>query len=324
VDLTRILNSLPRYESERILVGFETSDDAAVYLISDDLAVIQTVDFFTPIVNDPYLFGQITASNALSDIYAMGVEPSIALSLVAYPCKFGMDILSEIVRGGIDKMSEAGVLVLGGHSVEDDEPKYGFVVTGFAKPDEIIKNSTAKPGNLIYATKPLGTGVIATGIKADIVSEEEVKDQIEAVLRLNKKAKDAAVCARATALTDITGFGLAGHVFEMAKGSGLSVEIYTSNVKFNQKALELASMGIMPAGLHDNKRYLQGAIVRDEGIDDTLFDLLFDPQTAGGLLIAVEEENANKLEEELGACGEVFYLAGRFLEEGKTAIHFRK
>lgn len=324
MDLAKLLDSLPKYESERILVGFETSDDAAVYLVNNNLAVVQTVDFFTPIVNDPYLFGQITASNALSDIYAMGVEPSIALSLVAYPCKFGMDILSDIVRGGMDKMNEAGVLVLGGHSVEDDEPKYGFMVTGFAKPDEIIKNSTAKPGNLIYATKPLGTGIIATGIKADIISEDEAKDQINQVLRLNKKAKDAAVNAKATALTDITGFGLAGHIFEMAKGAGLSVEIYSSNAKFNEKAFELASMGIMPAGLHDNKRYLAGAIVRDDGIDDTLFDLLFDPQTAGGLLIAVEEENAEKLEEELKAAGEVFYLAGRFLDEGKTAVYFRK
>lgn len=313
---------MPKYESEKILVGFETSDDAAVYLIQENLAVVQTVDFFTPIVNDPYLFGQITAANALSDIYAMGTEPSFALSLIAYPCNFGLDILTEIARGGLDKMKEAGVFVIGGHSIEDDEPKYGFAVTGFCSPDEIIRNSTAKSGDLIYATKPLGTGVIATAIKADLISEKDVLDQIEQACRLNKHAKDAALAARANALTDITGFGLAGHVFEMAKGSNLAAEIHTSKVKIYEKALELASYGIMPAGLHDNKRYIEGAYAVDEGIDREILDLMFDPQTSGGLLISVAFENAQVLEEKLKESGEIYYQVGRFIESDRPFITF--
>lgn len=315
---------MPKYESEKVLVGFETSDDASVYLVNDELAVVQTIDFFTPIVNDPYMFGQIAAANALSDIYAMGIEPSFALSIIAYPCKFGLDILGDIARGGIYKMNEAGTLIIGGHSVEDDEPKYGFAVTGFCHPEKVIRNSTAKPGDLIYATKPIGTGVIATAIKADMIKEDDVIDHLLQVMRLNKYAKNAAVKAKASALTDITGFGLAGHIFEMAKGSGLGVEIYTSNVIFNEKALELASYGIMPAGLHENKRYLEGAFELDEGVDKEIFDLLFDPQTSGGLLIAVEENKTSLIEEELTKSGEVFYLVGRFFESESPIVRFIK
>lgn len=314
---------MPHYDAEQILVGFETNDDAAVFLVQNDLAVVQSVDFFTPIVNDPYLFGQITAANALSDIYAMGAEPSFALSLIAYPCKFGLDILGEIARGGLDKMSEAGCYVIGGHSIEDDEPKYGFAVTGFCRPEEVKRNSTAREGDLLYATKPLGTGVIATAIKADMLAEEDVSDQLSQVVRLNRFAKDAALAAEAHALTDITGFGLAGHAYEMARGSGLTVEIFTSNVAVNEKALELVAYGIMPAGLHDNKRYLEGALEIDEGISREVVDLMFDPQTSGGLLIAVAPEKAALLEKKLEAAGEVFYLAGRFVSSDKTGVVLR-
>lgn len=315
---------MPEYRSEKILVGFETSDDAAVYLVEKDLAVVQTVDFFTPIVNDPRMFGQITAANALSDIYAMGAEPSFALSLIAYPCKFGLDILGEIARGGIEKMQEAGVVVIGGHSIEDDEPKYGFTVTGFCHPDSVIRNCTARDGDLLYATKPIGTGVIATAIKADIVKEEDVMEQLLQVMRLNKYAKDAALKANATAMTDITGFGLAGHVFEMAKASGLSVEIITSNIKIYEKALEIASYGIMPAGLHDNKRYLEGAVEIDEDIAREVIDLLFDPQTSGGLLISVSPDKASILENALKEAGEVFYRVGKFFKSDKPTVFIKK
>ncbi len=314
---------IPAYSAENILVGIETKDDAAVFLVSENIAAVQTVDFFTPIVNDPYLFGQIAAANSLSDIYAMGLEPAFALSIAAFPCSIGMDILSRIVQGGIDKMNEAGVPVIGGHSIDDTEPKYGFVVNAFTEPYKIIRNSTAKPGNLLYATKPLGTGVIATAIKADIVNEDEVMDQLEQVIRLNKAARDAAVKARATALTDITGFGLLGHAYEMASGSGLSLEVYASNAVIYEKAYELASYGIMPAGLHDNKKYLGNKFTVEDDIDQTLIDILFDPQTSGGLLIAVEEENQAVLEEELSKAGEKFYLAGRFVKgnPGEVKLH---
>jgi len=311
---------MPRYEAEQILVGFETNDDAAVFLVKKDLAVVQSVDFFTPIVNDPYLFGQVTAANALSDIYAMGAEPSFALSLIAYPCKFGLDILVEVARGGLDKMNEAGCYVIGGHSIEDDEPKYGFAVTGFCRPEEVKRNSTACEGDLLYATKPLGTGVIATAIKADMLTEDDVFDQLSQVIRLNKYAKDAALAAEAHALTDITGFGLAGHAYEMAKGSGLAVEIFTSNIVVNEKALELVSYGIMPAGLHDNKRYIEGALEVDDQIAREVVDIVFDPQTSGGLLIAVAPEKAALLEARLKAAGEVFYLAGRFIRSDRPGV----
>lgn len=312
MDLQKILAVLPPEDRERVLVGVETSDDAAVYLINENTAVVQTVDFFTPIVNDPYMFGQITAANALSDIYAMGCSPSFALSLIAYPCKFGMDILGEIVRGGVEKMSEAGVIVIGGHSVEDDEPKYGFAVTGFSSPDEVIRNSTAQDEDLLYMTKVIGTGVIATAIKADMVDEKGAYEQLKYALRLNRYASEAARKAQAHALTDVTGFGLIGHVYEMAKGSGLSVEIYTEKVKISEMALELASYGVMPAGLHENKKYVEGAIEVSSGMDRTLLDMLFDPQTSGGLLIAVSKENAPVLEEELRRSGEEYALIGRF------------
>jgi selenide,water dikinase len=315
---------MPQYKAEEILVDFETNDDAAVFLVREDLAVVQSVDFFTPIVNDPYLFGQITAANALSDIYAMGAEPSFALSLVAYPCRFGLEILGEIARGGLEKMAEAGTYVIGGHSIEDDEPKYGFAVTGFIRPEEVKRNCTAQEGDLLYATKTIGTGVIATAIKADLISEEDVYDQISQTIRLNKYAKDAALAAEAHALTDITGFGLAGHAYEMAKGSGLAVEIYTSRVLINPKSLELASYGIMPAGLHDNKRYLEGALEVDTSIDKEIIDLMFDPQTSGGLLIAVNPKKAALLEEKLKEFGEVFYLAGRFIREKKSKVILTK
>lgn len=312
MDLQKILAVLPPGDQERVLVGVETSDDAAVFLVNDETAVVQTVDFFTPIVNDPFMFGQITAANALSDIYAMGCIPSFALSLIAYPCQFGMDILGEIVRGGIEKMSEAGVVVIGGHSVEDEEPKYGFCVTGFAAPDEVIRNSTAQAGDLLYMTKVIGTGVIATAIKADMIDENAAYEQLKYALRLNRFAAEAARKADAHALTDVTGFGVVGHAYEMARGSGLSLELYAHEVKISELAVELASYGVMPAGLHENKKYVEGALEVPADLDRTLFDMLFDPQTSGGLLIAVPEEKAPVLEQELKSSGEEYSLIGRF------------
>lgn len=306
---------MPFVEAENVLVGIETKDDACVYLFEDDRVVVQTIDFFTPIVDDPFIFGKIAACNALSDIYAMGAEPSFALSIVAFPCDLGMDVLMEIVRGGNEKMKEAGVVVLGGHSVDDPEPKYGFCVTGFTTADKVIRNSTAQPGDYLYLTKPIGTGIMATAIKAKMISESDVSDLLQQTMRLNKNAKDAAVKAKATALTDVTGFGLIGHAYEMAKGAGLSVEIYASRVPIYEGALEFASYGVMPAGLHDNKRYVENNLSVDGEVDHALLDLLFDPQTSGGLLIAVREDMAKVLEEELKSLGELVARVGRFYKE---------
>jgi selenide,water dikinase len=318
-----ILEKMPRPEAESILVGVETRDDACVYLVRDGLALVQTVDFFTPIVNDPYLFGKITAANALSDIYAMGGEPALALSLVGFPCSLGMDVLAEIVRGGNEVMSEAGVLVLGGHSVDDEEPKYGFAVTGFMDPADVKRNSTAREGDWLYLTKRLGTGILATAIKADMISEDDVMDQLEIAMRLNRAAKNAAIAAHATALTDVTGFGLVGHAHEMAAGAGLAVELFARSVPIDERALEFASMGVMPAGLHDNKRYVEGLFEVEEGVDQTTVDLLFDPQTSGGLLIAVAPENRETLEEELKKHGEPVHCVGRFIAGRAGAVAIR-
>lgn len=264
-------------------------------------------------MNDPYLFGRITAANALSDIYAMGGEPSFALSLVGFPCSLGMDLLAEIVRGGNEVMEAAGVAVLGGHSVDDEEPKYGFAVTGIMRPEDVKRNSTARAGDLLYLTKRLGTGIVATAIKADMVSERDVMDQLEEAMRLNRAAKDAAVAAGATALTDVTGFGLVGHAHEMAAGAGLAVELYADAAPIHPLALEFAGMGVMPAGLHDNKRYVEGMFEEEPGVDRALVDLLFDPQTSGGLLIAIAPEHARTLERELASRGEPVNRVGRFL-----------
>lgn len=305
---------MPLSEAQNILVGIETNDDACVYLFEDNNAVVQTIDFFTPIVNDPFMFGKIAAANALSDIYAMGVEPSFALSVVAFPCDLGMDILMEIVSGGNEKMKEAGVTVLGGHSVDDPEPKYGFCVTGFTTADRVIRNSTAQAGDYLYLTKPLGTGIVATAIKAKMIDESDVLDVLAQTMKLNKSAKDAAVRAQATALTDVTGFGLIGHVYEMAKGAGLSVEITATSVPVYESALEFASYGVMPAGLHDNRRYVENSFQVEGDIDRTVLDLLFDPQTSGGLLIAVQESMAALLEDELKTLSEPVARVGRFYE----------
>lgn len=308
---------MPSNETENVLVGVETKDDACVFLLPNGEALVQTVDFFTPIVNDPYLFGQIAAANALSDIYAMGAEPSHALSLIAFPCSIGMDVLLEIVRGGNNKMSEAGATILGGHSVDDDEPKYGFCVVGFSKPENIIRNSTARSGDFLYLTKPLGTGVIATAIKGELITEEDVYEQLEQVIRLNKKAKDAAVASGATALTDVTGFGLVGHAHEMAMGAGISIELFTGNIPVFEKALEFISMGIIPLGLHENKSYMKDMLEVAGEIDSDLMDVLFDPQTSGGLLIAVPEDRVSLLEKELKNRGEIIAQVGRF-KDGKA------
>ncbi|SHF01903.1 selenophosphate synthase [Desulforamulus putei DSM 12395] len=284
-------------------MGLDTSDDAAVYRLNDELATIQTVDFFTPMVDDPYLFGQIAAANALSDVYAMGGTPLLALNIVCFPACLSPDILKEILRGGADKVTEAGAIIAGGHSVQDDEPKYGLAVTGMVHPDKIYSNATAKTGDLLVLTKPLGTGIINTGIKADLVGPEIMNRAIATMASLNKEAAGAMLDVGASACTDITGFGFLGHAAEMARASGLSINLYAGEVPVLPGARELARMGIIPAGAYNNRNHLGDQVKIEEGVTREETDIFFDPQTSGGLLIAVQPARAETLVKELHLRG---------------------
>lgn len=276
-----------------LLVGTETSDDAAVYQVGKELAIIQTVDFFTPVVDDPYLFGQIAAANALSDVYAMGGEPKLALNLAAFPNCLDIEILGEILRGGADKVMEAGAVLAGGHTISDEEPKYGLCVTGFVHPEKMWKNYGARPGDSLILTKPLGSGIISTAVKGELASEEELWEAVKVMTTLNKYARDLAANFSVHSCTDITGFGLAGHAMEMAKGSEATLVIETEKLPVLPGVQEYAEMGLIPAGAYRNREFLEsGMESRTEGWRE---DVLFDPQTSGGLLLAVPQEEAPEL-----------------------------
>jgi selenide,water dikinase len=282
------------------MVGLERADDAGVYRVSDDLALIQTVDFFTPIVDDPFWFGQIAAANALSDIYAMGGEPKTAMNLVGFPLKeMDLSILRKILEGGIAKMKEAGVVLIGGHSVEDAELKYGLSVTGFVHPDRVLTKGGLRPGDRLILTKPLGTGVINTAIKADMASLDVIESVTHLMAELNRDAARAMAAFPVHACTDITGFGLLGHLAEMVIGSGCGLVLRWTDIPVMPAAVEYAGYGLLPAGAFKNKEFRQHMVEREPGVDALMVDLLFDPQTSGGLLIAVAEEHAASLLERL-------------------------
>lgn len=278
---------------DRLLVGLDTSDDAAVYQIDDSRAIVQTLDFFTPIVDDPYTFGAIAAANSLSDVYAMGGVPLTAMNIVCFPNCLEPWVLTEILRGGADKMKEAECLLVGGHTVEDDEPKYGLSVLGMVHPDKVWKNSSAKPGDVLVLTKPLGAGILNTALKGGIVTpqDEEYTHVTECMGHLNKYAAEKLMDFTVHAVTDITGFGLLGHAFEMAEGSFCTLEIAANRVPVITKAKEYAQMGLVPAGAYANRKYA-GDAVYAEGVSDTTMDLLYDPQTSGGLLISMPQDDA--------------------------------
>ncbi len=274
-------------------MGLETNDDASVYKPKDGMAVIHTIDFITPVVDDPYDFGQIAAANALSDIYAMGGKPAFALNVVCWPT-CNLDLLEGTLRGGWDKVQEADAVIAGGHSIDDDEPKYGLTVIGYVKPEDILRNNMAKVGDVLILTKPLGSGVINTAIKGDLCPQEVASEAVRVMKMLNKNASEAMVAVGAHACTDITGFGLLGHAYEMASGSNVTMVIDRGKVPIIDGALDLARMGLIPAGTYRNKDYLKGNIDL-EGSEDEIMDILFDPQTSGGLLISVPEEKAGVL-----------------------------
>jgi selenide, water dikinase len=288
-----VLPRVPRLKDANVLVGFDTNDDAGVYRISPECALVQTTDFFTPIVDDPFTFGAIAAANALSDVYAMGGRPVTALSILCYPGKGDLDDLEAILRGGAEKMIEAGCAVVGGHSVNDDEIKFGYAVTGLIHPDRILANAGARPGDVLVFTKPIGTGVISTALKRGIAKHEHVQGAIRSMLALNKTACDAMLAAGAHGCTDVTGFGLLGHAREMALASNVTLEIDASSIEFLPGALDYARHGALPGGLHNNRAFAACAVAVQGEVDEHVLALLYDPQTSGGLLISVPEATAS-------------------------------
>jgi selenide,water dikinase len=291
-----LLEGLPVKSSPDLLVGLETSDDAGVYRISDDLALIQTLDFFTPIVNDPYDFGRIAAANSLSDVYAMGGTPLTAMNIVCFPIKeMDKSVLKSILLGGLDVINKAGVSMLGGHSVEDPEIKYGLSVTGLVHPRKLLKNSGARPGDLLVITKPLGTGILATALKARMLDPETISMVTELMAMLNKDASEVMIRVGVSACTDITGFGLIGHALEMAQGSKVAIRLYAEKVPIISEAVQFANMGLLPEGSHANQKFCSDHLRIEKGVDPVLVDLMADAQTSGGLLISVPEDRADLL-----------------------------
>lgn len=281
---------------EKLLVGVDTLDDAGVYKISDDLALIQTVDFFTPIVDDPYDFGQIAAANAMSDVYAMGGTPLTAMNIVCFPTKsLELDVLGRILIGGAEKVAEAGALLVGGHTVDDPEPKYGLAVTGVVNPDRLITNSGGRPGDRLILTKPLGTGILSTALKVGLVGEDDVKEAVETMKQLNRSGAEAMQELGIRGATDITGFGLLGHASQFGKASGVSLRFYSSEIPLLPNVMDFAEQGAVPGGTMNNMRHFGPLVTFDSGVSAAMKTILFDPQTSGGLLISVSPDRSNDL-----------------------------
>jgi selenide,water dikinase len=287
-----------------LIVGLDRADDAGVYRITDDLAIIQTVDFFTPIVDDPYWFGQIAAANAMSDVYAMGGEPKTAMNLVAFPLKqMDMSVLRQIIQGGLDKMKEAEVVLVGGHSVEDDELKYGLSVTGFIHPDRVLTKRNLHAGDRLILTKPLGTGIINTAIKGGLASKEIIESVTRLMARLNRDAAEVMGHYPVHACTDISGFGLLGHLAEMVVDSGFGLRLKADDIPIIPETREYAGTGLVPAGAYKNREFRENMVDFAPSVDRVSQDILFDPQTSGGLLICVDKALAHSLLEELKEKG---------------------
>jgi selenide,water dikinase len=315
--LDQVLSRIPRVPNENVLVGFETSDDAGVYKLTPECALVQTVDFFTPIVDDPATFGAIAAANSLSDVYAMGGRPVTALSILAYPGKGDLDDLHAILLGGSEKMREAGCAIVGGHSVNDDEIKFGYSITGTVHPERIFKNSGARPGDLLVFTKSIGTGVISTALKRGIAREEHVAASIQSMLTLNRDAAEAMIDLEVHGCTDVSGFGLLGHAREMAIGSGVTLEIEANLVKLLPGALEYARLGAIPAGLVNNREFVESCVAYGPHLSPELVNLMYDPQTSGGLLVALPPRDAEALAGRYSAC----YTIGRAIASNGKPIN---
>ena len=311
---------MPRLDNPRVLVGFDKSDDAGVYLLDDHTALVQTVDFFTPIVDEPEIFGQVAAANSLSDVYAMGGRPLTALSVTCYPGSGDPAVLGAIMRGGQAKIHEAGCVVIGGHSVADDEIKFGYAVIGTIDPAKVRTNSGARSGDDLVLTKRLGTGVISTALKREIAKPEHIDAMVESMSQLNRAAGEAMGRYNVHAATDITGFGLLGHGREMAEGSSVTLEIDHSKLEFLPGALDYARQGVFPGGQKNNRLFAQSAVGMADAVPAAVVELLYDPQTSGGLLISIAPADTDALLEELRAAGVVAGKMGRVLERTTPAI----
>lgn len=284
---------MPVHRDENLLVGTEFPDDAAVYRLTPEIALIQTVDFFPPVVDDPFYYGRIAAANALSDVYAMGGKPLTAMNIVCFPCrKLGSDILVEILRGGAEKVSEAGALLVGGHTINDEEPKYGLAVTGVVSPEEILTKGGAEPGDRLILSKPLGAGIITTALKGEMAPPSVLEEMIYWMSTLNKDASEVARQVGVKSCTDITGFGLLGHAYEMLKESGTAAVFYLEKIPVVAGVLELAEQGLLPGGARANREFVSAKLTLRGKIDETWLDILCDPQTSGGLLMAVKKEKS--------------------------------
>ncbi len=316
-----MLGKLARQHDPNVLVGFDHADDAGVYQIAPDQALVQTVDFFTPIVDDPYTFGQIAATNALSDVYAMGGKPLTSLALVCFPEKADLEILQQILAGGLAKMVEAGCTVIGGHSIRDEETKFGYSVTGLVHPKKVLANRGAEPGDVLILTKALGTGVISTAIKKGKAEPAWIEAAVQSMTTLNKKAAEFITenDVSVNAMTDITGFGLIGHAREMALASNVSLALHADRIPLLAGALECVRAGHIPAGLKNNREFAECLVEYDDGVPDDIRTLLFDPQTAGGLLIAVNTQG-NDWVSKLNAAGIPAMQVGEVLPQSKPRI----
>lgn len=320
--LEKTLKGLIPYSNDNLIVDYTNNDDALVYKINDDIFLVSSVDFFPPMVDDPYTFGQIAAANSISDIYAMGATPHIAMNITCFPSCVPLYILKEILQGGIDKAKEAGVVIAGGHTIEDSTPKYGLSVSGFAKSSEILTNSTCEEGDLLVLTKPLGVGLINTAAKVDLADEKSKKIAENSMMQLNKYAKECLSELTVHSLTDITGFGLAGHSYEMAHGSNKTIEIYSSSLPIIDGAISLAKQGIIPEGTYNNRQYLEGNYIT-KNINEYLLDIIFDPQTSGGFLVSLPEMDAQKYLRRCESFTEYARIVGKVVKKGKKSLIIR-
>ena len=300
----QVLHELPKFNNPDMLVGTETSDDAGVFRLRPDLAIVNTVDFFTPIVDDPYVFGQIAATNSLSDVYAMGGEPKTAMNIVCFPKgKMEMEVLGEILKGGADKVKESGAVIIGGHSIIDEEIKYGMAITGVIHPDKIFRNVGVQEGDALILTKPLGTGIITTAFKKGKASKESVDEAVAFMTTLNAAASAVMCKYPVHACSDVTGFGILGHALGMASGSGVTLVIESQKLPIMHRAPRLAEKGYITGGCKRNRDYLKDKITVEKSLPEGIVEVAFDPQTSGGLLIAVANRLAAKLIEDLQAAG---------------------
>jgi len=301
----------PSHQHPELLVGLEVSDDAAVYKINDEVAVIQTLDYFPPVVDDPYDYGAIAAANAMSDVYAMGGQVALALNISCFPANLPLDIASEILRGGAEKVAEAGAVLAGGHTIEDKEPKYGLAVMGLIHPDQVLTKAGARPGDALVLTKPLGVGIVTTALKREVAEPEHVARAVESMKRLNGQAAQLSQQVGVNACTDVTGFSLLGHGYEMAQKSGVQLRIHLDRLPFLPGAVQYAQEWLFPGGAHNNKNFYERHVRWEAGIPEEMQVLLFTPETSGGLLIALPSRRLEALKARFTQAGQPYWVIGK-------------